>query len=172
MSTTWTGITLLPGALGAQVLDLLGPWHNCTGLIKSILRCKLSADDFRRAGLRRVTDSLFGGRGDTGPPVLGDPTSGREPNGLDLRTVLHQEALGYLTSIIVGVFRILASAVGENIWRLHKYDTLLSSNPKIGYLTSIIVGVLEILSSILREGDCIGGLINMIHSSSAPSPAC
>ena len=96
LSTTWTGITLLPGAFGAQVLDLLGPWHNCTGLIKSILRCKLSADDFRRAGLRRVTDSLFGGRGDTGPPVLGDPTSGREPNGLDLRPVLHQEALGYL----------------------------------------------------------------------------
>ena len=25
LSTTWTGITLLPGALGAQVLDLLGP---------------------------------------------------------------------------------------------------------------------------------------------------
>ena len=34
--SNWTGITLLPGALGAQVLDLLGPWHNCTGLIKSI----------------------------------------------------------------------------------------------------------------------------------------
>ena len=99
MSTTWTGITLLPGALGAQVLDLLGPWHNCTGLIKSILRCKVSADDFRRAGLRRVTDSLFGGRGDTGPPVLGDPTSWREPKGLDLHLDLHQEGSWNMASI-------------------------------------------------------------------------
>ena len=52
-------------ALGAQLLDLLGDLGNCNGLIKSIMCCKLSDEDFRRAGLRRVTNSLFGGRGDT-----------------------------------------------------------------------------------------------------------
>ena len=115
LSTTWTGITLLPGALGAQVLDLLGPWHNCTGLIKSILRCKLSADDFRRAGLRRVRLTLRRKRWHWAAGVgWSDFWEGTQWSGSSSCPPSGGSWILDLTSIIMGVLRILASARGEN----------------------------------------------------------
>ena len=126
-------------------------------MIKSILRCKLSADDFRRAGLRRVTNSLFGGRGDTGPPVLGDPTSWREPNGLDLDLGLHQGGCWLVNLLHLGGLRLHLLLEILDFHVLHQGGSWLKSQglaSALGYLSSSRTGDLGVSSLCTRLGLC------------------